>query len=112
MKNRSKIIVCIAIVVITAFVLTACPDPTDTPPTLRLDLSSVTLNDGNLEQTVTVGGTATGAVTLNTAALPVGVTAAVVDTTITITGINLVIQTTGSYIIGVTRQDITQNLTV
>jgi|GEM_PF-1956557 len=85
-------------------------------PTLTLSTSNVSINDTSLVQTVTVtGGTATGDVTLNTAALPVGVTAIVSGTIITITGTRPtgdVPPITGTPTIFVTRQGVSQPVTV
>ena len=86
-----------------------------TETTVTLTSSSVTVDDDNLTQTVSVGGTATGDITLNIAALPAAVTATVDETTITVTGIRPTTDVpaiTGSYTVGVTRQGVTQNLTV
>ena len=84
-------------------------------PTVTLTPDSVTINDTTLTATASVSGTATGAVTLNTSALPAGVTATVSGTTITVTGVRPTAEgasVSGSYTVGVTREGVTQNLTV
>jgi len=84
---------------------------TAAPPVI-LTPDSVTINDGNLTASVNVTGTATGAVTLNTATLPTGVTATVSGTTITVTGVRQSTAVSGTFSVGVTRQGVTQNLSV
>jgi ribosomal protein L6P/L9E len=83
-------------------------------PTLTLTPSAVTISDSNLSATVAVSGTAQGAITLSTTPpLPVGVTAAVNGSTITITGVRQTTNAiTGTYTVAVTREGITQNITV
>ncbi|MCL2294854.1 MAG: putative Ig domain-containing protein, partial [Spirochaetes bacterium] len=66
--------------------------------------------------TVNVGGTAAGTVTLDTSALPAGVTASVTGTTITVTGVRPASDqsaiTGGPFSVTVTRENITQTFTV
>ena len=112
MKKKNKLMI-IAISVIIAIGLVACPD--DSKPTLTLTPASVTINDDSLTATVTVGGTAKGAVTLDAEALPSGVTATVEGTTITVTGVRPSTENGSiddSYTVGVTREGVTKNLTV
>ena len=84
-------------------------------PTVTLTPASVTVSNTTLTQTVTVGGTATGTVTLNTTDLPAQVTATASGETITVTGVR---PTTNvppiedTFTVGVTREGVTQNLTV
>ena len=97
------------------FGFAACEGPTPTAPTIILTPSSVTITDDNLVQTVEVSGTATGAVELNSAALPDGVTATVSGTTITVTGFRPTEQDqslVGNYTVVVTRDSVDQNLSV
>jgi|GEM_PF-4545890 len=86
------------------------------PLTLTLNPTSVIIGNYNLTSTVTIGGTATGDITLNTAALPSGVTATLSGTTITIQGTRPTGQhdpaITGTHNIIVTRGDLTQTLGV
>ena len=92
---------------------------TQTSPTLTLDPASVTINNGNLSRTVEVGGTATGEVHLSKpSALPAAINAVFDPETglITVTGTR---PTTayaepiqGTFIIGVTRQNLTEELQV
>ena len=91
------------VITVTAYVPT---------PTVILTPASVTINDGNLTETVNVTGTATGEVTLDTAALPTGVTATVYETTITVTGVRQSTAVSGTFTVGVTRQGVTQSLSV
>jgi len=60
-----------------------------TMPAITVTVSQdiVEINDANLVRTITVGGNATGAVTLDTSNLPANITAEVDGTTITITGV-------------------------
>ncbi|MCL2380161.1 MAG: hypothetical protein FWC64_01045, partial [Treponema sp.] len=81
-------------------------------PTVILTPASVTINDGNLTETVNVTGTATGDVTLDASALPANVTATVSGTEITVTGVRQSTAVSDTFIVGVTRQGITQNLSV
>ena len=86
-----------------------------TVPTVILTPSALTVNDSNLSQTVEVSGTATGTVTLNTSALPDELTAAVSETTVTVTGVRPttdVSAITGTFNVGVTREGVTQNISV
>jgi len=98
--------------------LTACGGNRngDTTPTVTLSSNAVTINNTNLTRTVTVGGTATNNVTLDYSALPAGVSATVSGTTITITGIRPTGQNdpaiTGAHNIVVSRQDVTQTISV
>ena len=114
MRKKNKLMI-IAISAIIAIGLVACPD--DSKPTLTLAPASVTINDGTLTATVTVGGTAKGAVTLDTEALPNGVTAEVEGTTITVTGVRPVEEgaaaiTGNNLVVVVTREGVNQNLSV
>ena len=84
-------------------------------PTVTLTPASVTISNATTTQTVTVGGTATGEVTLNDASLPDGVTATASGATITVTGVRPTTNVPpieGSFTVAVTREDVTQNLTV
>ena len=109
----------VAALIMTAVVVTSSCGKDDGKETVEktviLTPTSVTINDGNLSQTVSVGGTATGTITLNESALPAGVTATVSEATITVTGVRPTTDVpaiTGSYIVGVTREGVTQNLAV
>ena len=99
-------------------ILAACDNPIDgttSSLTVTLTSASITINNDNLTATVNVGGTATGAVTLNTTALPAGVTASVNGTTITVTGVRPTTENgsiDNSYTVVVTRGGVTLNLTV
>ncbi|MCL2846896.1 MAG: InlB B-repeat-containing protein [Firmicutes bacterium] len=106
-----------------ALFLTACggsnnnndEDETPPAPTVTLNPTSVSINDTTPTATIAVGGTATGAVTLNTSQLPSAVDATVDGTTITVTGTRPstnVAAVTGSPVIVVTREGVSQNLTV
>ena len=84
-------------------------------PTVILTPISVNINDANLTASVNITGTATGAVTLNTANLPAGVEATVSGTTITVTGVQPNTQNAcinDAFTATVTRQGINQTLTV
>jgi hypothetical protein len=83
--------------------------------TISLAPPSVDISDNNLSATITVSGTATGTVTLNTAALPAGVTATVSGTTITVTGTRPSGEgeyVDGSFTVIATRSTRTENFTV
>ena len=126
MKDLRKFITFTALmaVIATGFIalsLTGCNNGTTSgttpivPITITLTPNSVTVNDGNLTPTVSVGGTAKGSVTLNTTALPDEVTATVSGSTITVTGVRPTTDVhpiRGSFTVGVTRDGITVNLTV
>jgi len=81
--------------------------------TLELDPPTVTIDNDNLTAYSTVGGTATGTITLNTDALPESVTAEVNQTTgvITVEGTRAAV-VEGNFDIIVTREDEAKNLTV
>jgi len=88
-------------------------------PTVTLNPTSVTINDTNLSQVVTVGGTATGNISIsyNDEAVPTGVTVAYNATagTVTVTGVRPTTDVqpiTGSFDIGVIRQGVTEIFTV
>ena len=84
-------------------------------PTVILTPTAVTVNDGNLIQTVNVAGTATGTVTLDAKDLPARVIAAVSGTTVTITGVRPTTDVpaiTGTFYVQVTRENITENILV
>jgi hypothetical protein len=119
MKKLSKLLVLPAILLMFAVVpiLTACGGNNDNnggdpAPTVTLSPSSVSIGDSTLTATSTVGGTATGDVTLNTSNLPTGVSASVNSATITVTGIRQAAVINGTFTVGVTRGGITQNLSV
>ena len=116
-------IVAVVMVLTPAVFLTACgrggnnnngSDPI--PATIILTPNAVTINDSNLTASVTVGGTATGTVTINADALPSGVTASVSGTTINVAGTRPTAQgaeaITGNPVVVVTRGGINENLTV
>jgi len=84
-------------------------------PTLTLTPLSTEINDTILTQTITVGGTAVTAVSLNTSALPTGVTATVDGNTITVIGVRPdtnVPPIIGNFPVGVTRGGVTQSFSV
>jgi len=86
-------------------------------PTLTLAPDAVTVNNGNLVAASTIGGTATGNITLDTTDLPAGVTAAVNQETgvITVTGVRPstdVPPIAGTFEIEVTRGGVTETLAV
>ena len=96
-------------------IVTPDPDLIPSAPTVTLDPASVPITNAYLTQTVPVGGTATGTITLNTATLPAEVTATVSDATITVTGVRPttdVPPVTGSFTVGVTREGVTATLTI
>ncbi|MCL2578063.1 MAG: leucine-rich repeat protein [Defluviitaleaceae bacterium] len=82
--------------------------------TIIFDPVSVTINDANPAATVTVGGTATGTVSINTTALPTWVSASVSGDVITVTGTRPPAHTAnpGSAVVPVTRQGETVNLSI
>ena len=90
-------------------------------PTLTLTPAAVTLSNAadatpTTTETVAVGGSATGAITLNTTALPTGVTATVVDGAIVITGTRPAYDgatiPAGPHPVTVTREGISETLCV
>ena len=86
-----------------------------TPPAPTLDPAGVTINDANLVASSVAGGTATGTIAIDAAALPAGVTASVSGSTITVTGVRpphgqpAIV---GEYVILVTRGGAEAELTV
>jgi len=85
--------------------------------TMTLTPDAVTVNNGNLVVTSTVGGPVTGDITLDTSDLPAGVTATVNQETgiITVTGVRPgtdVPPITGTFEIKVTRGGVTETLEV
>ena len=87
---------------------------TCTCPSLTLTVNNVTIDDANLTRNVTVGGTATGAITLSYTA-PAGVTVAITGGVITVTGVRPAFgqpAITGDFVITVTRNGHTALLTV
>ncbi|MCL2226819.1 MAG: S-layer homology domain-containing protein [Oscillospiraceae bacterium] len=94
------------------------PMPGPAPETLELSASSITINDNNLTRTVTIGGTAVAQVSnvsLDTAALPSGVTAARSGNTITVTGVRPAAgqqAITGTFNITVTAGNLSETLAV
>ena len=85
------------------------------PPTVTLTPATVTINDGTLSATSAVGGTATGAITLNTSALPAGVTAAESGGVITVTGVRPAAgqaAINGTFNVTVTREGVSEILAV
>jgi len=90
--------------------LTALPSV----PTLALIPATITVNDANLVVTSDVGGTAGGMITLADT-LPAGVTVAVAGDVVTVTGIRPATgqpDIMGSYTVTVTRQGLSETLTV
>ena len=89
--------------------------PDTTPNTITISPRTVTINDTNLSQTVTVGGTATNNITLDASALPAGVTAMVNQASgvITVTGVRPAAgQSVGTFGVIVMRGGIQEILTV
>ena len=90
-------------------------EPEGATPEILVVLSpmSVTVNDANLNVTTTVGGS--GAITLNTAALPAGVTASVSGNVVNVEGVRPAYgqpAITGAFVVPVMRMGVTRNLTV
>jgi len=91
-----------------------------TPPaaqTVTFNPAATTINDANLSQVVTVGGTATGNISINYTGAPAGVTVAYNATagTVTVTGVRPttnVAPVTGTFNISVTRGGVTQSFPV
>ena len=113
MKNKSWLF--ILGMVMAGLLTVACDNGNSSIIPIVTLTPTITINDANLTVTVSVGGTATGAVTLNTTALPAAVTASISGTKITVTGIRPTTKVppiTGSFIVGVTREGVTQDLTV
>ena len=86
-------------------------------PTLTLTPNTVTVSDTQLEVTSAVSGTVTGTITLDTSALPAGVTATVNQATgvITVTGARPPAGSsaiTGTFEVLVTREGLTETLVV
>jgi hypothetical protein len=83
-------------------------------PTLTLTPDEVTITDAALTATVTAGGTAAGAITFNRGDLPAAIDLAAAGNTITVTATrptdNVAINDT--FEVGVTREGITETLTV
>jgi len=88
---------------------------TPVAPTLTLTPDSVTITDPNLSASVTLGGTAMGAVTLDTSDLPQGVSASVSGNTISVAGMRPAHDQSAiddTFMITVTRDGITEDLEV
>jgi len=116
MKKRIlAIVIAIVMAVGVGVIFAACPDLDEY--TLTLSPATVNLTDTNLSAIVTIGGTATGVITLDQANLPAGITATIEGTMITVAGTRPT--TAGAativadaVVVPVTRAGVTTNLTV
>ena len=115
-KFKSLALIFISVVCVIAFVGCDWFGGDDKhKPTVVLSPNTITVNNSNLSRIVEISGTATGIVTLDASALPAGVTATVDGAIVTVTGVRPdtnVPAITGGFIVVVTREGITQNLTV
>ena len=78
MKQKMLYFAAMACILALGFVFTGCPDGgNNVVTTFTLSPTEVTIDNDNLTRQVTVGGNATGTVTLDYSALPQGITATV-----------------------------------